>query len=197
MALFCKDATLGGALAAMVAISGCAQQFPERLNWMGNDPNLYTLAFLSAGTEAYVEAKTGRNYYELLGDKAYSLGGTGLCTESGVQAYLVTQTEYCSVLLRAPTENCTDRKQCIRLRISPALLAEPQYIPVVEAALRNPCGSITDWRTLTWGDVGTAIGMSPKHSMRILHCGDNEVIGNSVALSADNQYFEIKFARRT
>lgn len=195
MAFLNRSVFAAGAIGALLSISGCAQEFPERLNWMGNDPNLYTLAFLAAGTEAFVEAKTGRNYYELLGDKAYNLGGTGPCLEGELQAYLVTQTEYCSVLERAPTQGCSDANQCVRLRISPALLAEPQYIAAVEAALRQPCGSITDWRTLKWGDVSTSLGMAPKHSMRLLHCGNNEVIGTSVVRSADNQFFEVHFER--
>ena len=185
-------ALVGAAVVAGAA--GCAQPFPEHLHsMMGDDPNPYSLAFEAAATEAFVEARTGRNMYALLDDRPYSLGGNDICTAAGVEAFLVQQISRCDVLARAPTAECSDAVQCMRFRISPAVLAEPRFMAAVEAALRQPCAHITDWRIVRWPDIRTSLGIAPEHSARLLHCAGREVIGSSVSRSADGEFFIVHF----
>ena len=183
---------LGAGLIA--AGAGCAPSFPEHLPMMmGNDPNPYSLAFASAATEAFVEARTGRNMYALLDDRPYSLGGNDICTEEGVEAFLVRQVSRCNVIERAWTADCTDALQCMHFRISPVVMADPRLMAAVEGALRQPCAHITDWRTVKWPDIRTSLGIAPKHSARLLQCDGRTVVGTSVTRSDDGEYFIVHF----
>lgn len=185
-------ALVGAALVASTA--GCVQPFPAvPSGLMGYHPNPYSLAFESAATEAFIEARTGRNMYALLDDRPYSLGGNDLCTEAGIEAFLVQQISRCDLLAIAPTAECTDTVQCMRFRISPPVLAEPRYMAAVEAALRRPCAHITDWRLVKWPDVHTSLGLAPKVSATLLRCAGRPVIGTSVTRSADGDYFIVHF----
>lgn len=48
---------------------------------IGYDPAPYGDAFRAAATEAVIRSKLGEGFYEVFGDKAYTVGQSGLCAE--------------------------------------------------------------------------------------------------------------------
>lgn len=186
-----------GATLLASTLGACSGAFPGPPEWKAGDPNLYTLAFASSATEAFVFERTGRRYYDLLGNEPYALGDTGLCTAQGLDDYLVHNRSRCDVLKRAPSEDCFDGVQCIRLQISPVVLTEPRFVRVVESALQTPCASLTDWRTLKWEGRVSSNNLDARHSAHILRCGRDEVVGTSITREPNGQYYRIHFERRS
>ena len=74
----------------LLALAGCAP-FPKGPPLIGYDPAPYGDAFRAAATEAVVRSKLGEGFYEVFGEKAYTVGQSGLCAEDTFQRFLSLQ----------------------------------------------------------------------------------------------------------
>ena len=121
-------------IGCLVAMTGCARPFPERLNWYGHHPALYSLALGAAAQEALVRSMSGLGYYEYMGDAAYTLSTTGTCNRETLDTYLVKKERGCFLLGGPPLPDCLNVDACASFRYDVDLFSDPALRDVVTAA---------------------------------------------------------------
>lgn len=182
-------------LSAVVLSVGCARPFPERLNWYGEHPYLYSMALRAAAEEALVRSMTGRGYYEHMGDAAFTLSVSGVCDRAGLDAYLVRRERGCHLLSGPPAPDCLDANACASFRYDPALFADPAVRRAVEAALRRPCDFLTPPTSVLHRDATARFGMSAGANWRLLQCDGPGVFGQSIAFDDSTAILRVQFKK--
>jgi len=184
---------------AVSLVTGCAKPFPERLNWYGSHPALYTRAFDAAATDAVAKALTGQNYYELLGDAAYQLQATDLpCDQAGLEAYFFAKTRACFLTGAGPWfPDCQNEDGCVGLRYDPQLFSDPRIRAAVEAALRDPCSHLTPPDQVKYPTGMTRFFLTARDSWRIMLCERETVRGTDIVFNDEVGEIRMKFVRAT
>ena len=165
----------------LLALIGCAP-FPKGPPLIGYDPAPYGDAFRTAAAEAVIRSKLGGGFYEAFGDKAYTVGQSGLCTKETLQHFLSRQSG-CALLGPGDNPDCRERDHCIRFTVDSGLLKEPEIASAVEAALLRPCDALTPPQNLSHGRWPSAIGKPAAASWGLLRCGSRrQVVGSDIAI---------------
>lgn len=176
----------------LLALAGCAP-FPKGPPLIGYDPAPYGDAFRAAATEAVIRNKLGRGFYEVFGDKAYTIGGHGLCADDAFQQFLSLQ-HGCALLGPADNSDCRELDSCIRLTASSGLIKDPEIRSAVESALLRPCDALTPPRNLPYARSPSAIGKPATASWELLRCGSRrQVIGRDIAFHENGAQTVISF----
>ncbi len=182
-------------LAALASLAGCAKPFPERLNWYGEHPYLYSMAFGAAAQEALVRSRTGLGYYEHMGDAAFTLSTSGTCDRETIETYLARKERGCFLLNGPPAPDCLNASACASFRYDTALFADPAVRRVVEEALRRPCDFLTPPTQVPNRDATARFGMSAAANWRILQCDGPGVFGHSIAFDDSTAILRVEFTR--
>nr|WP_295237963.1 hypothetical protein [uncultured Brevundimonas sp.] len=179
----------------LLALAGCAP-FPKAPPLIGYDPAPYGDAFRAAATEAVIRKKLGKGFYEAFGDKAYTIGKSGLCTEDSLQQFL-SQQQGCALLGPSDNQDCRELELCIRLTLSSALLRDPEIRSAVESALLRPCDALTPPRDLPYARWPSAIGKPATASWDLLGCGSRrQMNGRDIAFHENGAQTIISFKMR-
>ena len=163
-------------IGCLVAMTGCARPFPERLNWYGHHPALYSLALGAAAQEALVRSMSGLGYYEYMGDAAYTLSTTGTCNRETLDTYLV-------------------KKERGSFRYDVDLFSDPALRDVVTAALQRPCDYLTPPAQVKHWDATANFGMAAISNWRILQCDGKQVFSTSIEFNDADAVVRVRFAR--
>jgi hypothetical protein len=185
--------TLIGIAAAVLLLSGCARPFPERLDWYGHHPSLYSMAFRAAAEEALVRSMTGLGYYEHMGDAAYTLIRGGVCDRRALEAYLVRKERACRLIGGPPAPDCANADACASFHYNRELFADPAIRSVVEAALRRPCDFLTRPSEVTHWNAPARFGMSASENWRIFQCNGTGVVGRSIVFDNNDAVLRVNF----
>lgn len=178
-----------------LALAGCAP-FPKGPPLIGYDPAPYGDAFRAAATEAVVRTKLGKGFYEAFGDKAYTIGKSGLCAEASLQKFL-SQQQGCALLGPGDNQDCRELELCIRLTLSSALFRDPEIRSAVESAFLRPCDALTPPRDLPYARWPSAIGKPATASWDLLGCGSRrQVNGRDIAFHENGAQTIISFKMR-
>jgi len=176
----------------LLALAGCAP-FPKGPPLIGCDPAPYGDAFRAAATEAVIRKKLGKGFYEAFGDKAYTIGKSGLCTEDSLQQFL-SQQQGCALLGPGDNQDCRELELCIRLTLSSALLRDPEIRSAVESALLRPCDALTPSRDLPYARWPSAIGKPATASWDLLGCSSRrQVDGRDISFHENGDQTVISF----
>ncbi|MDP3405848.1 MAG: hypothetical protein Q8S03_14230 [Brevundimonas sp.] len=182
-------------IGCLVGLAGCARPFPERLNWYGEHPGLYTMAFRAAAEEAVVRSMTGLGYYEHMGDAAYTLVTTGVCTRATLETYLVRKERGCHLLGGLPAPDCLNVDACASAHYDPELFSDPEFRRIVTEALQRPCDHLTSPDQVKYWGAPARFGMSADDNWRILLCEGKQVFATSVEFDEPNAIVRIRFER--
>jgi hypothetical protein len=191
---------IGAALAcaaSVVVLAGCAKPFPERLNWYGSHPALYTRAFNAAAQDAVAKALTGQNYYDLLGDAAYQLSMDGNCDREKFEAYFFRKTRACFLIGGPPLPDCANANGCAALEYDPELFSDPRIRTAVEAALSNPCQYLTPPDQVKYPTGVARFFMSARDNWRIMLCDSENVHGTNIVFDDQIGVIRMNFVRAT
>lgn len=176
----------------LLTLAGCAP-FPKGPPLIGYDPAPYGDAFRAAATEAVIRKKLGKGFYEAFGDKAYTIGTSGLCAEDSLQQFL-SQQQGCALLGPGDNQDCRELELCIRLTLSSALFRDPEIRSAVESALLRPCDALTPPRDLPYARWPSAIGKPATASWDLLGCGSRlQVDGRDIAFHENGDQTVISF----
>lgn len=183
---------------SLLVLAGCAP-FPKGPPLIGYDPAPYGDAFRAAATEAVIRRKLGKGFYEVFGDKAYTVGQSGLCAEDTFQHFLSLQ-HGCALLGPGDGPDCRELDLCIRLTVGSGLLKDSEVRSAIEAALLRPCNALTPPHGLPYARWPSAIGKSATASWGRLRCGSRrEVVGSDISFHENGAQsvisFTIKLAR--
>ena len=183
----------------LLALAGCAP-FPKGPPLIGYDPAPYGDASRAAATEAVIRSKLGEGFYEVFGDKAYTMGQSGLCAEDTLQHFLSLQ-HGCALLGPGDSPDCRELDLCIRLTVGSGLFKDPEVRSAVEAALLRPCDALTPPQALPYARWPSAIGKPATASWGLLRCGSRrQVVGSDIAFHENGAQtvisFTISLARR-
>ncbi|WP_262422131.1 hypothetical protein [Brevundimonas denitrificans] len=181
--------------AALLLLSGCSRPFPERLNWYGHHPYLYSMAFTAAAEEALVRSMTGRGYYEHMGDAAYTLAAGGTCDRAGLERYLVHKAQGCHLLSGPPAPDCINADSCASFQYDRELFADPAIRQVVEEALRRPCDFLTHPDLVAHRNATARFGMTADANWRIFLCEGPGVFGESIVFDDATEALRVHFRR--
>lgn len=182
-------------IGCLAAMTGCAKPFPERLNWYGHHPALYTMAFRAAAEEALVRSMTGRGYYDHMGDAAYTLSTTGICNRATLDTYLVRKERGCHLMGGSPAPDCLNARACASFRYDVDLFSDPEFRQIVTAALQRPCDYLTPPNQVTHRDATVRFGMSASANWRILQCDGKQVSAKSIQFDDSEAILRINFER--
>jgi hypothetical protein len=182
-------------MAAILLISGCATPFPERLNWYGEHPALYTMAFRAAAEEALVKARTGQTYYQHMGDTAYTLSTTGICNRQTLETYIGVKERGCHLFGGLPAQDCLNANACVSSQYDRELFSDPELRRIVEAALRRPCDFLTPPDSVPYKHATVNFGMSVNANWRILQCGGAKVYGSGIVFDDESGTLSLHFSR--
>lgn len=177
-------------------VASCARPFPERLNWYGEHPSLYTMAFRAAAEEALVRSLTGQTYYDHMGDAAYTLSTTGICTQATLARYLVEKERGCHLFGGPPPPDCLNANACVSVQYDRGLFADPRIRGVVEDALRRPCEFLTPPSRVRHWDATANFGMTASANWRILQCDGAGVFASSIEFDGEESVLRFEFHRR-
>ena len=176
----------------LLALAGCAP-FPKGPPLIGYDPAPYGDAFRAAATEAVVRSKLGEGFYEVFGEKAYTVGQSGLCAEDTFQRFLSLQHGG-ALLVPGDSSDCPELDLCIRLTADSALFKDPEVRSAVEAALLRPCDALTPPQDLPHARLPSAIGKPASASWKLLRCGSRRtVVGSHIAFHENGTHTVISF----
>ncbi|WP_406853022.1 hypothetical protein WEU32_04435 [Brevundimonas sp. BH3] len=183
----------------LMALAGCAP-LPKGPPLIGYDPAPYSDAFRAAATEAVIRSKLGEGFYDAFGDKAYTVGTSGLCAEETLQHFLSLQRG-CALLGPGDNPDCGEPDLCIMLTVDSGLFKDPETRSAVEAALLRPCDALTPPLGLPYGHWPSAIGKPAAASWGLLHCGGRrQVIGSDIAVHENGAqtviFFTFSLAKR-
>lgn len=183
----------------LLAVAGCAP-FPKGAPLIGYDPAPYGDAFRSAATEAVIRSKLGEGFYEIFGDKAYTIRQSGLCTQDTLLQFLSLQRG-CALLGPGDNADCRERDLCIRLTVGSELFKDPEVRSAVEAALLRPCDALTPPQDLPYARWPSTIGKPASASWKLLRCGSRrQVVGSDIAFHENGAqtvvFFTFSLARR-
>lgn len=181
--------------ASVAALAGCAKPFPERLNWYGEHPRLYSMAFRAAAEDALVRAMTGRNYYDHMGDAAFTLSTTGICDRATLDTYLVRKERGCHLMGGLPAPDCLDQNACASFHYDLDLFTDPAIRQVVEEALRRPCDFLTPPAAVAHRDATARFGMSASANWRLLQCDGPGVVGSDITFDDSTAVLRLQFKR--
>ena len=190
-----QKSLLAVSVSCILGLAGCATPFPERLNWYGHHPALYTMAFRAAAEEALVRSMTGRGYYEHMGDAAYTLVTTEICTRATFDTYLVRKERGCYLIGGSPDPDCLNVNACASFRYDADLFSDPAFRQVVTAALQRPCDYLTPPDQVTHWDATARFGMSASANWRILQCDGKQVFATSIVFDETDSILRVRFAR--
>lgn len=183
--------------AAVVAMAGCAKPFPERLNWYGNDPMLYSTAFSDAATAAVVHQRTSTEYYAYFGETAYTMMSSvqrAPCDADSLQAFLRKERS-CRLVQRFPDDSCRNANGCMIFRVDADLFSDPALRAVVEQALSRPCESLTQPQQVKYYRHSGQLGMAASESWRLLQCDGAGVFGRDIAYDNTSGIYRVHFYR--
>lgn len=176
----------------LLALAGCAP-FPKGSPLIGYDPAPYGDAFRAAAMEAVIRSKLGAGFYEVFGDKAYTMGESGRCGEDTLQQFL-SQQRGCALLGPGDSPDCRELDRCIRLTVGSGLFKDPEVRSSVEAALLRPCDALTPPQDLPYGRWPSAIGKPATASWGLLACGSRrQVVGSDIAFHEQGTQTVISF----
>ena len=150
-------------------MTGCAKPFPERLNWYGHHPALYTMAFRAAAEEALVRAT--------------------------LDTYLVRKERGCHLMGGSPAPDCLNSRACASFRYDVDLFSNPEFRQIVTAALQRPCDYLTPPNQVTYRDATARFGMSASANWRILQCDGKQVSAKSIQFDDSEAVLRINFER--
>jgi hypothetical protein len=168
----------------LFALGGCAS-FPQGPSLIGYDPAPYGDAFRAAAAEAVIRQTFGQGFYEAFGDRAYTVGLSGLCSEASLAAF-VAQQRGCAILHPGDGPDCRERDTCMRLSIDSALFRDPAIRSAVETALRHPCDALTPPKGLPYRRSPSIIGKPAQASWSLLRCGGGRrVEGGPLSIQED------------
>jgi len=160
---------------------------------IGYDPAPYGDAFRAAATEAVIRKKLGKSFYEAFGDKAYTIGKSGLCAEDSLQHFFSLQ-QGCALLGPGDNQDCRELELCIRLTLNSALFRDPEIRSAVESALLRPCDALTPPRDLPYARWPSAIGKPATASWDLLGCSSRrQVDGRDIAFHENGDQTVISF----
>ena len=186
---------LAVSIVCIVSMAGCARPFPERLNWYGHHPALYSLALGAAAQEALVRSMTGKGYYEYMGDAAYTLVTTGICNKATLDTYLVRKERGCHLIGPPPIPDCQNVDSCAAYHYDVDLFSDPVLRQVVTAALQRPCDYLTPPAQVTHWDATANFGMAAISNWRILQCDGKQVFATSIVFDETDSILRVRFAR--
>lgn len=170
--------------------AGCST-FPHRPPLIGYDPAPYGDAFRAAAMEAVVRRETGRGFYEVFADKAYTLGSQGRCDDKTLQQFL-TQQRGCWLLSPADHAGCRESDLCLEFTADRRILEQPAIRRAVDAALLRPCDTLTAPDDLPYARWPSIIGKSALSSWRVLGCGGRRpVVGENLVWSGEGDRIRI------
>lgn len=176
----------------LLTLAGCAP-FPKGPPLIGYDPAPYGDAFRAAATEAVIRKKLGKSFYEAFGDKAYTIGKSGLCAEDSLQQFFSLQ-QGCALLGPGDNQDCRELELCIRLTLNSALFRDPEIRSAVESALLRPCDALTPPRDLPYARWPSAIGKPATASWDLLGCSSRrQVDGRNIAFHENGDQTVISF----
>lgn len=176
----------------LLTLAGCAP-FPKGPPLIGYDPAPYGDAFRAAATEAVIRKKLGKSFYEAFGDKAYTIGKSGLCAEDSLQQFFSLQ-QGCALLGPGDNQDCRELELCIRLTLSSALFRDPEIRSAVESALLRPCDALTPPRDLPYARWPSAIGKPATASWDLLGCSSRrQVDGRDISFHENGGQTVISF----
>ncbi|WP_292078174.1 hypothetical protein [Brevundimonas sp. UBA7838] len=176
----------------LLTLAGCAP-FPKGPPLIGYDPAPYGDAFRAAATEAVIRKKLGKSFYEAFGDKAYTIGKSGLCAEDSLQHFFSLQ-QGCALLGPGDNQDCRELELCIRLTLNSALFRDPEIRSAVESALLRPCDALTPPRDLPYARWPSAIGKPATASWDLLGCSSRrQVDGRDIAFHENGDQTVISF----
>lgn len=179
----------------IVGLAGCARPFPERLNWYGHHPALYTMAFLAAAEEAAARSMTGVGYYQHMGDAAYTLSTTGVCNPVTLESYLIRKERGCHLFGGNPAPDCLNVDACVSAHYDPELFSDAAFRRIVTEALQRPCDHLTSPDQVKYWGAPARFGMSANDNWRILLRDGKQVFANSVEFDEPNAILRIRFER--
>jgi len=182
-------------IGCLAAMTGCARPFPERLNWYGHHPALYSLALGAAAQEALVRSMSGLGYYEYMGDAAYTLSTTGTCNRETLDTYLVKKERGCFLLGGPPLPDCLNVDACASFRYDVDLFSDPALRDVVTAALQRPCDYLTPPAQVKHWNATANFGMAAISNWRILQCDGKQVFSTSIEFNDADAVVRVRFAR--
>jgi hypothetical protein len=176
----------------LLALAGCAP-FPKGPALIGYDPTPYGDAFRAAAAEAVIRSKLGKGFYEVFGNKAYTVGQSGLCAEDTLEHFLSLQ-HGCALLGPGDSSDCRELDLCIRLTVGSELFKDPEVRSAVEAALLRPCYALTPPQDLPYARWPSAIGKPATASWGLLRCGSRrQVVGSDISFHENGAQTEISF----
>lgn len=176
----------------LLTLARCAP-FPKGPPLIGYDPAPYGDAFRAAATEAVIRKKLGKSFYEAFGDKAYTIGKSGLCAEDSLKQFFSLQ-QGCALLGPGDNQDCRELELCIRLTLNSALFRDPEIRSAVESALLRPCDALTPPRDLPYARWPSAIGKPATASWDLLGCSSRrQVDGRDIAFHENGDQTVISF----
>lgn len=185
------------ALLACLALSGatgCATPFPERLNWYGDHPYLYSMALRAAAEESLVRTLSGTGYFDHMGDAAFTLSVSQICDREGYEAYLVRRERGCHLLMGPPAPDCLNADACASFHYDRALFADPAIRRPVEAGLRRPCDFLTPAQVVH-RKATARFGTPADANWRILLCDGEGVVGEQIDFDDDAGVLRVRFRK--
>jgi hypothetical protein len=126
-----------------LVLGGCAS-FPKQPPLIGYDPTPYADAFRSVATEAAIRQRTGKGFYEALGEKAYilSIRPPHPCSADGFAAF--ARGEFaCSPVGNAYRPDCQELDSCLSFTIDRGLAQDREFMAAVLTAVEQPCRALT------------------------------------------------------
>lgn len=176
--------TIAGLVAGLVAAS-CAYQGEFYKVAGTNDP--YPWAFAPVIAEAYFRHATGESFYDRLGEEAYRNGTIGLCTQAEADEFVADGQPACWFVNIAQTDDCSERNDCVRYRLSPVLQNDSMRRLVAEA-VSSPCAHLSSVDGRPRAAESSNIGQPLSWTRRTLHCNDSPVRGYDVHFEPDGEH---------
>ena len=203
-----RIARLGATMAGVFGIGlggpgGCGVSFPEDFGWYANSPNLYTSAFRAAIEEAIVRDRTGKNYFDHMGDRARFIGNLydietntyPLCNSETLDNYLVDKSVRCGIVATHHDNNCKNADGCVSVRYNPELLNTGKLKDVIVSAIEDPCEFLTDPKNIERPDVSANYSLTPNEAWRIARCETSRIVGYDVQFDDDEGILRFRFRK--
>lgn len=181
-------------LCGLILLQGCAHHFPQKLHLYGNHPALYTLAFRAAATEALVKDQFGTNYYDHMGDAAYTLPQTQGCDPTLWRNYVELKQQACVLFWGPPSRDCDNAHACVRVQFNRDLVRIGNRRELIERALVNPCAALTPPAIAgRYSTHPTGLGMSASENWTVLQCNGRAVTATVNRFDLDSGVLELVF----